>query len=142
MRPNFSQGESKPSDNSDWERFELLSAYLDNQVTPAERQQVQNWLDTDREFKKLYLQMLQVEQGFKTLPVVRTASTEVICQKVFAKIDRQQKTRLIGLVVFLGFIAALRPFLESPGRFWESAFEHPEGKSLTIALNRPIIKLP
>uniref|UniRef100_A0ACD5GTL5 Anti-sigma factor family protein n=1 Tax=Desertifilum tharense IPPAS B-1220 TaxID=1781255 RepID=A0ACD5GTL5_9CYAN len=29
------------------DRFELLSAYLDGEVTASERQQVENWLDTD-----------------------------------------------------------------------------------------------
>lgn len=53
MKPNFSQGESISPDNSPLERFNLLSAYLDNQVTTAERQQVQKLLDTDPEFKKL-----------------------------------------------------------------------------------------
>jgi ferric-dicitrate binding protein FerR (iron transport regulator) len=142
MKPNFFQGATKSPKHLNWERFELLSAYLDNQVTPAERKQVQDWLDTDREFKKIYLQMLQVEQGLKTLPVVPTVSAEVISKKVFAKIDQQQKNRLIKLIVSLGFIAVFGFFLESSQRSWESAGETTPGDSLIIALNRPIIKLP
>jgi anti-sigma factor RsiW len=34
------------------ERFELLSAYLDGEVTASERKQVEAWLATDRAFQQ------------------------------------------------------------------------------------------
>ena len=50
------------------DRFELLSAYLDGEVTPEERHLVQNWLATDASAKCLYQRLLQLRQGFQNLP--------------------------------------------------------------------------
>ena len=36
------------------DRFELLSAYIDGEVTAAERGQIEQWLTTDPEVQCLY----------------------------------------------------------------------------------------
>jgi anti-sigma factor RsiW len=41
-------------ENSELEKFELLSAYLDGEVTAAERKQVELWLQDDATFKAMH----------------------------------------------------------------------------------------
>lgn len=48
------------------EAFELLSAYLDNEVTEAERCLVQHWLASDPDIKSDYQKQLQLRQALKS----------------------------------------------------------------------------
>ena len=50
------------------DRFELVSAYLDGEVTPAERLLVANWLAHDPEVQRLYRRLLLLRQAFRTMP--------------------------------------------------------------------------
>ena len=141
MRPDFPPEDSKLTSK----RFELLSCYIDNQVTPAERKQVQEWLDTDPDYKKTYLRLLQLESSFKRLPVVSSGSAEAICTKVFAKIDRQQKRgQKIRLACSIAFVAILGFIWRGNSHYsLESVIEAKgDGELLTIALNRPILEMP
>jgi ferric-dicitrate binding protein FerR (iron transport regulator) len=145
MKADFSEDDAKFLPEG--ERFELLSAYIDNQVTSTERKQVEQWLDTDREFKKMYLHLLQLEQSIKNVPIKSVTSTDDMCTKVFAKIDRQRRNRQIRLTLSLGCLAILGLIIYVPRQFsdlhsTDSAFEIKQGESLTIALNHPIIQLP
>ncbi len=51
------------------DRFELLSAYLDGEVTAAERRQVEEWLAHDPTIQRLYTRLLKLRQGLRTMPV-------------------------------------------------------------------------
>ena len=51
------------------DRFELLSAYLDGEVTAAERRQVEEWLADDPTVLCLYKRLLKLRQGMRTLPM-------------------------------------------------------------------------
>lgn len=47
------------------EAFELLSAYLDDEVTEEERCLVQHWIVSDPEMKEHYQKQLRLRQAFK-----------------------------------------------------------------------------
>ena len=49
--------------------FELLSAYLDGEVTATERKQVEEWLSTDTDIKLLYKRLLTLRQSLQNLPI-------------------------------------------------------------------------
>jgi anti-sigma factor RsiW len=49
------------------DRYEWLSAYLDNELAPAERQVVEQWLATDPQCQADYRRLLQMQQGFEFL---------------------------------------------------------------------------
>ncbi|MFM8202724.1 MAG: anti-sigma factor family protein, partial [Dolichospermum sp.] len=49
------------------EYFELLSAYLDGEVTATERRQVEQWLSTDASVKCLYKRLLNLRQGLQNI---------------------------------------------------------------------------
>jgi anti-sigma factor RsiW len=44
------------------DRFELLNAYLDGEVTAAERRQIEDWLTTDSTIQCLYARALELRQ--------------------------------------------------------------------------------
>ena len=50
-------------------RFELLSAYIDNEVTPQERKLVAQWLIDEPETLQMYRRLLMLRQAIRTAPV-------------------------------------------------------------------------
>ncbi|MEM1238393.1 MAG: hypothetical protein AAGI45_00995 [Cyanobacteria bacterium P01_H01_bin.26] len=50
-------------------RFELLSTYIDNEVTPAERRLVAQWLTEDLHTQHTYRQLLMLRQAIRTAPI-------------------------------------------------------------------------
>ena len=101
----FDLDDNEMSDRS-LECFELLSAYLDNEVSVEERRQVQYWLDNDPEIKKLYLQLSRLNQGVQNIPAPQEAiSTKQLSERVFQSIDRTQRKRKVS--IWGGAIAAL-----------------------------------
>ncbi len=76
--------------NNQFERFELLSAYLDGEVTAEERQQVQQWLDTDPQFHQLYVQLSRLQREIPTVPVPQSSVLpQQLSERVFETVDRQ-----------------------------------------------------
>lgn len=49
-------------------RFELLSAYVDNEVTSEERQLVAQWLRDEPDIQRMYQQLLMLRQAIRTAP--------------------------------------------------------------------------
>ncbi len=132
------------------ERFELLSAYLDGEVTVEERRQVQEWLDTDPKLKQTYLKLLRLQQGIPQInPPMPSISANQLSERVFSQID-QERRRLqiligggiaaaLGIVVFSnGVMSTFNPFRPS----MQSASLNVESEPLQIALNQPIIDIP
>ncbi|MFN9956199.1 MAG: anti-sigma factor family protein, partial [bacterium] len=70
--------------HNETDRFELLSAYLDGEITAGERKQVEQWLSTDESVKCLYARLLKLRQGVKTMPIPASAQPpEVTFQQVW-----------------------------------------------------------
>ncbi|MDJ0510431.1 MAG: anti-sigma factor [Crocosphaera sp.] len=144
------QGPS-PIDFSDmdnqFERFELLSAYMDGEVTAQERKQVQEWLDSDPEFHQLYKQLLRVQREVPTIPIPESSvSSEVLSQGVFDAIDRQdsKKRGLVasGLGVAAVIVGAVVHVCLQDGLSPRYAQTNGDNEALTIALNRPVVEIP
>ncbi|MEA5509969.1 anti-sigma factor [Crocosphaera sp. UHCC 0190] len=143
--------DSRDMDNQ-FERFELLSAYLDGEVTATERKQVQQWLDTDPQFHHLYKQLLRLQREIPTAPVPHSPVTaEQLSERVFDAVDDQQRSRrgvlvgglaiaaiVVGAVSHLG----LRDGFLSPRYAENLTNPQGEGEALTIALNRPVVDIP
>ncbi len=141
------------SNNFDSSRFELLSAYLDGEVTPAERHQVQQWLDSDPQTQQLYTQLLRLRREILQIPIPSVqSSSQQLAQTVFQSLDRQQRSRrlviLIGVAlaaVFVGGLSSLFFRGESPSLQVATSYPNQteaEAEPLIIALNRPIIEIP
>ena len=106
MKPNFDGFEQRRverNDTQEQERYQLLSAYLDGEVTVDERRQVQEWLDNDAAFQQQYIQLLQLRQAIPRIPIPQgEISPEEFSERVLAKIDRQRIRRLVlcgGMVI-------------------------------------------
>lgn len=136
-----------PFDAASMERFELLSAYLDGEVTAAERRQVQQWLDSDPQVQKLYRQLAKFQQSVNYAPIpINTQPSEELTAQVFQKLDHRRNQRLLALGgACVAAIAMACVFYLFPGR---SSFNHQmahnqlsvsevEDEELMIALNHP-----
>ena len=139
---------SYPSDKC---TFELLSAYLDGEVTSEQRQQVQELLAKDEEIKALYRRLLNLREGFSNLPTPASEYTsQQLSAQVFAKIDQRKKKRrawlLGGGAIAATVITAVGGIMnQNRTALLQMAQENPsapENESLIIALNEPIIELP
>jgi len=71
------------------DRFELLSAYLDGEVSPTERRLVSSWLTDDPDTQCLYRRLLCLRQGLSTLSQTpATESSEVLTRKVYQRLNQ------------------------------------------------------
>ncbi|MBE9239556.1 anti-sigma factor [Synechocystis salina LEGE 00031] len=75
------------------EKFELLSAYIDGEVSPQERKQVQGWIDSDPEFKQTYLGLIRLQNALPQVPVPPAIDTDALAQKVFARLEQENRWR-------------------------------------------------
>lgn len=109
------------------ERFELLSAYIDGEVTESEEQLVEQWLSDDVSLRRLYQQQLKLRQLLIDLPVPVAArssaktETDMMIDRVFAEIDKRSQRRNwklagIGIAVaaVVGVFGSLFTFNSSP----------------------------
>lgn len=79
------------------DRFELLSAYLDGEVTASERRQVESWLATDAKTQCLYSRLLTLRQGLQTLPIVKSEqSVEQFVDQMTARLNHQPRRLDLG----------------------------------------------
>ncbi len=134
-----------------FERFELLSAYLDGEATTEERYQIQEWLDNDYEFKQTYLKLLRLQQEIPQIPIpIPSISADKISQRVFQQIN-QEKRRLRFLflggmtVAAIGIAAISSVFMGNVDLFQpriQTAALEVESEPLMIALNQPIFDMP
>ena len=138
------------------DRFELLSAYLDGEVTAAERKQVEQWLVTDESVKSLYARLLKLRQGVKTMPVpALEQSPEATFQAVWKQVSyRYQLSWIFGgaalAACIIGSISGLIPGNTSKWQLAEQKIQPITTKTqpvfpnspLMVALNNPPIEIP
>ncbi|MFM1842904.1 MAG: hypothetical protein RLZZ490_1642 [Cyanobacteriota bacterium] len=102
MNPKFEMNqcqswEASGSEDDNFERFELLSAYIDGEVTSQERKLVQSWLDTDPEFKQAYLGLIRLQTALPQLPIPPSMPTEQLSKQVFERIERENRWQRLWL---------------------------------------------
>lgn len=122
------------------DRFELLSAYLDEEASAAERKQVEAWLATDPEFNQCYQQLLQLQRGFQSTPVPASTSVEETVEAVFAQVERKPKLALwatVGAAAAVA-VAAISGLFSGGGSLIPQAAQNPDRpESSTVAINSP-----
>ncbi len=130
------------------ERFELLSAYLDGEVTASERKQVEAWLVSDPAFQRQYRQMQQLHSAFPRMTVPSSQSTAALTKGVFAKLDRKRNYRLFwGSSALAATIVAAVAGLGNLFGDGNSQLQFAANKAnmpapLMVALNDPILEIP
>lgn len=129
------------------ERFELLSAYLDGEVTASERQQVEALLAIDSAFERQYRQMQQLHQAIPSISVPSAQSARSLADDVFAKIDRRRNRRWVwfgGGAIAATFMATIGSLGLSGNnsQFQFAANNADRPAPLMVALNDPILSIP
>ncbi len=141
------------------ERFELLSAYIDGEVTDAEEQLVEQWLSDDVDFRRLYQQQLKLRQLLIELPVPVAANssvkaeTELVINRVIAEIDKRSQRRKwklagigISVAAVVGIFGSMFTFNSSP-QFSPVANSIKKAapvaeEPVIIAMEEPLVPLP
>jgi anti-sigma factor RsiW len=132
------------------ERFELLSAYLDGEVTASERKQVEAWLAQDSAFQRQYRQMQNIHMAFPRMPVPSCQSADALAKGVFDKIDRNRNRKLSWIGGGTAIAATLMAALASLGGLFgdnSPQLQFAVNKAdtpapLMVALNDPILAMP
>jgi hypothetical protein len=138
------------------DRFELLSAYLDGEVTAAERRQVEDWLANDPSVQSLHKRLLSLRQGFRNLPVPQSEkSIQETVDSVMARLRRRsRKAWMFGgatvAACVIGSLASIIPNSESGMfRFASNPLEQTQQSSSEemaslpmVALNEPLVQIP
>ncbi|WP_190399181.1 zf-HC2 domain-containing protein [Pseudanabaena sp. FACHB-1998] len=141
------------------ERFELLSAYIDGEVSESEEQLVEQWLSEEVDFRRLYQQQIKLRQLLIDLPVPVAANssvkaeTEVIIDRVMAEVDKRSQRRKwklagigISVAAVVGVFGSMFTFNSNP-QFSPVAnsiktptpvVEEP----ILIAMEEPLVPLP
>ena len=138
------------------DRFELLSAYLDGEVTAAERKQVEEWLVNDVTVQKLHARLIMLRQGFRSLPVPQPSQPiEQTVEKVFAQVERRPKLSLVWggtaiAALFVGAVTMISPMGRPPVSQVAIKTAPPvtnsqpsvDSDGLLVALDQPVLAIP
>ncbi|MHC5599236.1 MAG: anti-sigma factor family protein [Nostoc sp.] len=140
------------------DRFELLSAYLDGEVTASERRQVEEWLANDASVQCLYARLLKLRQGLRTLPVpIVEQSPEAAVQQVLRRLRRHSRLNWIvgGAALVACAIGAISGLVAGGGSRMPQLAQRPQiepiqtssvsmvpPSPLMVGLNNPVIEIP
>ncbi len=130
------------------DRFELLSAYLDGELTAAERRQVEYWLANDPEVQRLYTRLLKLREGLQSMPVPPAQqSVENTVGQVLARLNQRPKMA-IGwggaaiAAIFISALSSILPASQSPVELASTPEPAAKPESLMVALNTPVVAIP
>ncbi|MEA5599164.1 anti-sigma factor family protein [Rivularia sp. UHCC 0363] len=136
------------------DRFELLSAYLDGEVTAAERRQVEEWLSNDPSARNLHTRLLSLRQGLRNLPIPQSEkSIEETVDSVMARLRRRSRIWVLGgaavAACLIGSLSTLIPGGEPGFRVANQSSEKAQDSSSAeiaslpmVALNKPLMPIP
>lgn len=127
------------------EKFELISAYIDGEVTPSQLRDVEALLKTDPVAKHLYQRLLQLRSEFQRMPITPTLEpVDKTVEGVFEKIDRRSSRRnlvLVGSAVAGLCIAVISGFISTTRSPMVKFAEVFDSETVQIALNEPVIEI-
>ncbi|MDJ1183593.1 transcriptional regulator [Roseofilum sp. BLCC_M143] len=132
------------------DRFELLSAYLDGEVSASESKQVEEWLENDPTVQCLYQRLLTLRRGFEMMPApVQDRPVDEMVTCVMNRLEQRPRRKVIWLgagAAAAAAIAAISSMVSSPGQlfpqFAESNTEREGTALMRIALDEPLISFP
>ncbi|MEG4324373.1 transcriptional regulator [Microcoleus sp. herbarium5] len=129
------------------DRFELLSAYLDGEVTATERRQVEDWLTNDPTTKRLYSRLLMMQQSFQAMPVpAAEQSAQELATKVLQRVERKPKqTWIVGGGAIAALLVAVVSGVGGGRQLFAPQFARSpvpaESDGLIMALNEPLVEM-
>lgn len=149
-RNNVGQPAAKEMDSLQRDRFELLSAFIDGEVTAAERKQVQQLLASDSDMQRLYTRLAKLRQGLQHLPVPPAQATaRETAEQVFSQLDRNRVRRTVlwgGAAIAAVFVSALSGIFPGSHSLLPQMAQAPKqdaaSEPLMIAVNYSVIEIP
>ena len=143
---NLQKGQNTAQERA-MDRFEMLSAYLDGEVTASERQQIQQWLEEDAKVQELYQRLLELRRQMQSIPFTSTEeSAHSTSKQVFRRLDqckRQQKLLWGGGAMAALFIGFCSQILTGGNSFVPRiASSESESESLMVVVNEPVVPIP
>lgn len=139
------------------DRFEMLSAYLDGEVSADERRQVEEWLTNDPTIQRLHTRLVMLRQAFQSMPVPTSDERAVqqTVDAVLARVDRRPRLSLIwggvaaaavavGAItsMLLGENSPLPQFARNQSETQTAQTNDPNAEPLLIALDEPLVAIP
>jgi len=153
-QPFANQQQSKQAlDVLQRDRFELLSAYMDGEVSADERRQVEEWLAHDPTVQRLHSRLLKLRQAFQTMPVPTSDEHRVqqTVDAVLARVDRRPRLSVVwgGIAIAAVAVGAITSALVGGNPFeHQMAKQTPDVQApvkeepLMIALDKPLVSIP
>ena len=137
----------RPTEYLSLQEWEVLSAYVDGEVTASERQQVEQRLLNDCEYRQVYWSILHLQDGLAHLaaPHVHTQSSVTADDVADAVMNRLERSPITGLVSpqwarQCAKVAAGVALLVTAGGFlWRINHPHPQ---LVISVDEPPLEIP
>ncbi|MDR9402778.1 MAG: zf-HC2 domain-containing protein [Halothece sp. Uz-M2-17] len=132
------------------ECFELLSAYLDQELSPEETQDVEQWLKQDDQARRTYQKLLQLRYRLRDIPVSSSPlPSQMLSEKVITKAHHQNFRNVLlwggGTLaaLFVVIITGVFSTMNAPlPRLARSNDPKISNNSLMIALDQPIMEIP
>ncbi|NJK27575.1 MAG: Fis family transcriptional regulator [Coleofasciculaceae cyanobacterium SM2_3_26] len=134
-------------DKAERERFELLSAYLDGEVTAAERRLVEDWLASDLQVRRWKHQLIVLRHRLERSPVPGSKQTvEQTIRQFFRQLDCQLRQRLLWgsaalATAWVGSMLGILPGASSH-QFANFFNPVPHQEAVRVALNHPVVEIP
>lgn len=129
------------------DRFELLSAYIDGEVTAAERREVEELLTNDATTKRLYSRLMMMQQSFQSIPVPTSEqSAQELAAKVLQRVERKTKrTWILGggaiAALLIATVAGVAGGRQSFAPQFARSPVPAESDGLVVALNEPLVEI-
>jgi hypothetical protein len=129
------------------DRFELLSAYLDGEVTATERREVEELLSSDPTVRGLYNRLLSLRHGLQDMPVPQSQQpAKVLASQVFQRVDRKRNLTLVwaGSAIAAMFVAVMSGIIPGEQLLNRQFAEAPipaSNEGLMLALNEPVVDI-
>lgn len=133
------------------DRFELLSAYLDGEVNPEERQLVNRWLSDDHSAKCLYERLLRLRTGIQSLPIESECTLSDTLSGVLNSLNRRLRlacmagsgVAVMGVLGFLsGGFSPRHGLIAWPTSAYHVGSDQGSQVTLQVALDKPAFPIP
>ncbi len=148
---DIKQTDSKTEDSA-LDYFELLSAYVDGELSTSQKNQVQALLDQDPQIKQVYTQLLALQSQMQhSIAPPSEKSVDEITKGVFRLIEhrRSRRRKLVWgggataalLAIISGMIPGISPALKM-AKLDAPAVVNSPAFMLAVAVNKPAINIP
>ena len=134
----------RPTERLSPSAWDLLSGYIDGELTAEERLQVEHWLQADRAYQQAYRQLLRLRSGFIGLQdptrTADTISSQAMTASVMEQLDRSPLTKFVSprLARRCAQVAAGVVLLLSGGVLWQLN----QSPQPILSLEEPPVDIP